>query len=292
MAVIKKRKSVLKSTGKTVMTKKVTALPNVSLPTKKRKAATHLQDFTWMIYGDKKIGKTSITSCFDKSLIYSFEPGAKALEAFVVDIPNWETALAYTEQLCVSKHKYKNVIIDTGRIAYDRNMEYVCAGLNIKHPSDENDFGKAWHLVGKSFEMFHLNLTSNGIGMIVVAHEKVSTIELASGLKKMKMEPDLSPASLGFYHGLVDIIAHYHFIGSKRFLTIRGNEFEVAGCRMSKNFLTPKGERVFRIPMGDSEEEAYSNLKKAFNNKQEKTYEDAEQKAAPKNTLKRKSKNK
>jgi hypothetical protein len=259
------------------------------LPTEKRRPSAQLSDFSWLIYGDKKIGKTSICSQFPGALIYSFEPGAKSLEVFAVDIPDWETAVAYNEQLFTTEHEFKNIVIDTGKIAYDRNMQFICKQEGMSHPSDQA-YGKGWSAVGKSFEKFHLDISGNSLGLIIVAHEKVTETEKASGLKQFKIEPELSGSSLNFYHGMVDIIARYHFIGNMRFLTIRGNENEVAGCRMKNNFLTPKGERVVRIPMGESEEEAYANLVNAFNNKQTSTFErviseDTERKAV---TIKRK----
>ena len=267
MAVIK-RKAVSKSEGSTVKATP-SALP---LPTKKNKPVTDLSMFTWLVYGDKKIGKTSLTSEFEDAIIFSFEPGTKALEVYSVDIPDWSTALGYSQSLFNEAHSFKNVVIDTGKIAYDRNMQHVCAEEGMSHPSDQA-YGKGWSTVGKSFEKFHLDLCGHGLGMVVVAHEKTNEIELASGLKKFVTEPDLSGSAMSFYHGFVDIIAHYHFIGTERFLTIRGNENEVAGCRMDANFLTVNGERVVRIPMGSSPKEAYQNLLKAFNNKQVDTYE-------------------
>jgi hypothetical protein len=262
----------------------------VSLPIKKKQPSSSIEDFTWLIYGDKKIGKTSLTSQFPEALIYGFEPGTKALEVFAVDIPNWETALAYNDELFESENQFKNIVIDTGKVAYDRNMQFICNREGIAHPADQA-YGKGWSAVAKSFEKFHYDIVSNGYGMVIVSHEKFVETELPSGLKQTKIEPDLSGSSLNFYHGLVDIIARYHFIGSQRFLTIRGNENECAGCRMSKNFLTPSGKKVVRIPMGNSESEAYENLMKAFNNEQEETYANVEKLggAEPKKVLKKKS---
>lgn len=248
----------------------------LTLPTKKSTPARAIEEFTWLIYGEKKIGKTSLCSCFPSSLIFSFEPGTKALEAFTVDIPNWETGLQYVEKLASdSSHSFKNVVVDTGKIAYDRCLQYSCSQADISYPGDL-PYGKGWNILSKNFERFHLDMTGLGIGLVIVAHEKTIETENSVGLKQIKTEPDLSGAALSFYHGMVDIVGRYHFIGEKRFLTIRGNANEVAGCRMSSNFLTPSGERVVRIPMGENEAEAYSNVVKAFNNKQIHTYEDVE----------------
>ena len=264
--ISKAKKGPAKKSVKKTPKKKV-----ISLPTEKRKPSNNPQDFTWLIYGDKKIGKTSLSSCFPNSLIYSFEPGAKAIEAFAVEIPDWQTALDYNEELFSTENDFQNVIIDTGMIAYDRNQQHVCNENNISYPGDL-PHGKGWSILKKSFEKMHLDITSNGLGLIILAHDKVSEIELPSGLKTTRIEPVMSNGALGFYQGMVDIIGHYHYIGDKRFLQIRGNEDVVCGCRMKHNFLTPKGERIIRIPMGNSEQEAFENVMKAFNNEQTETF--------------------
>lgn len=274
MANVVKRKvsgSSLKRRGNTNSTNNNSRKNTISLPTEKRKPTTKIEDFTWLIYGDKKIGKTSLTSCFPNALIYSFEPGTKALEVFAVDIPNWDIALTYNDTLVNEDHNFQNIVIDTGKIAYDRCMQYTCKSLDIKHPGDLG-FGKGWHALAKNFEKMHLDITGLGLGLVILAHDKTAENELPSGLTQTRIEPDLSGAALSFYQGMVDIIARYHYINGERFLTIRGDEDTVAGCRMSKNFLTPDGEKIFRIPMGTSEEEAYKNLYNAFHNKQTKTY--------------------
>jgi len=78
---------------------------------------------------------------------------------------------------------------------------------------------------------------------------------------------------------MVDIVAYYQYIGSDRFITIRGCEGLVAGSRCSANFKTPKGEAIWHIPAGDNEEEAYENFVTAFQNKQTDTFEDLTSKA-------------
>ena len=73
------------------------------------------------------------------------------------------------------------------------------------------------------------------------------------------------------------------------------NEEIIAGTRLSNNFLTPAGEKIYQIPMGENEQEAYNNLILAFNNKQTKTYEniniDKEERMVKRKTLLRRKRN-
>ena len=60
----------------------VAKISGLTLPTEKSKPSSRLGDYTWLIYGAKKIGKTSLVAQFPETLILSFEPGTKALEVF------------------------------------------------------------------------------------------------------------------------------------------------------------------------------------------------------------------
>jgi hypothetical protein len=71
-----------------------------------------------------------------------------------------------------------------------------------------------------------------------------------------------------FFDAVVDVWAYYGYKGKQRTLYISGDEGTNAGVRLKERFLTPEGKRIEEIPMGKSEEEAYKNLVKAFENKQ------------------------
>jgi len=68
------------------------------------------------------------------------------------------------------------------------------------------------------------------------------------------------------------VIGYYHIENNQRFLQIREDDFAMAGCRCEENFLTPDGQQIFKIPMGNTPKEAYDNIIKAFNNKQTQTF--------------------
>jgi len=270
MAVRKLTKTpIKKKIGKGIVSKKI----SVSLPTIKSTPSNNLEDYTWMIHGEKKIGKTSLVSHFDNLLFLMFEPGGKSLEIFQTPtITDWAEAKAYVKELESSEHDFKNVCIDPGNQAYERCLEYVCKQNGIIHPGGQNDYGQSWKKVSSEFQSLHIDIAHSGMGFIVIAHSKEVDKETRTGETFSKVVPVLSGSTEEFYAGIVDIIAYYHYVGGKRFLQIRGDDYVQAGARCENNFLTPSGEQVFRIPMGDSSKEGYKNLVKAFNNQQEETY--------------------
>jgi hypothetical protein len=249
---------------------------DVSLPKRKSLVSTLMESYTWLIYGRKKIGKTSLTARFNGQLHMMFEAGAKALSLYKVDIPaqgGWKHAREYRDQLVAGGHDFKNVVIDVGPTAYDRCLEWVCSDMGIKHPSDES-WGKGWKAVSDEFKKFHLDLLAADLGLVVLAHDHIREVTPEGRETFNQIYPKMASGAEDFYSGVIDIIAYYRYVGRDRWLQIRGDDYVLAGCRCEQNFLTPSGQRVVNVPMGDSADEAYENLAKAFNNEQRDTYAD------------------
>lgn len=269
----------LKVAGQTV-TPSVSAstLANLVLPTVKSAAITVLGVISWLIYGVKKIGKTSLAVHFPDSLLFCFEPGAKALEAFKVDIPSWAYFLKYIELLerefKAGTLRFKTFIIDTGFEAYARCLEHVCKELGMKYPSEGKDRGIAWNQVSTEFRRAHNRLCALGMGMVILCHDKMIECETRAGQKFDMVVPKLQSQSDDYYRATVDNLVYYHYRDKERFLTIRGSDYMMAGVASETNFKTVDGIPVYAIPMGNSSEEAYQNVIDAFNNLQNESFEE------------------
>lgn len=244
----------------------------LELPEDVSTPSTRLCDYTILLYGSKKIGKTSLFAQFPKALGMLFEPGGKALSMKQVPCPTWAHFKQYLDMIEADDDYCDTIGIDTGRLAYDRCMAYVCQKADIEHPGDEG-FGKGWNRVEKEFAtQMNRVLLREGKGTLITAHAKTEEVETLIGRKYNKVIPDLSGQAQGFFAGVVDIIAYYHIIGTERWLQIREDDHAVAGCRCEQNFIAKDGFPVHRIPMGNSAKEAYNNLVKAFKNEQAESY--------------------
>jgi hypothetical protein len=251
--------------------------PMFELPQERSAPTDQLGDYTWLIYGPKKIGKTSLAAQMDtrggKVLFCMFEPGGKALSIYRTPvITDWGQFKNVVSQLEEDKQGYTTVVIDPGATAYKRCLEYVCRSLGIMHPGRQKDYGASWDRVNTEFQEIHGRIAALDMGFIVLAHDKDAEIERRDGSKFNKTVPVMSGSTEEFYAGVIDIICYYEYVGDRRFLRIRGDEYVSAGCRLDDHFRTPKGERVQRIPAGDGPEEAWANIILAFKNQQAETY--------------------
>lgn len=246
-----------------------------ALPTEASAPKTTFADLTWLIYGEKGIGKTSVAARYPAALLVPFEPGTKFLTiARLPVVTRWEEFLHVLKQLSGGGHKYRTAVIDPGNKAYEVCLEYVCRREGVTHPSDRKDFGKTWGLVAKEFQSAHAMLSAADVSMVILAHAKTIELETFSGQVFSRIVPVMSGSTEEYYAGIVDMIGYYHYHERKRYLQIRGDDFVMAKCRPEQHFLTVHGEPVVRIPMGGSSAEAFTNIMAAFECKQTKTYAD------------------
>lgn len=246
--------------------KKKKASVSVSLPSQKTPAKESLSDFNILIYGEPKIGKTSICSYFPEALFLMTEPGAEALEVYKRSIDTWKDFKEYIS-LLKKDTKFKTVIIDTVDNLYQMCFKYMCEDvLYIEHPQDEKDYGKSWGEIKKEFRNEIANLLKIDKGIVFISHAQEREVNTLTGLTFNKISPALPKQGFEYITAIIDCIFFYSFIGNKRYLFVEGDEYITAGHRLINNFKTKKGEKVKSIYCGKSAEESYERFQKAFKN--------------------------
>ena len=237
------------------------------LTKKKFKPLDDLHRYTLIVYGEKKIGKTTLLSQFPNTYSFMFEPN-DSYELYKDDIIDWQDFLDLVPQFLAGKHDYESCCIDNGRNCYELALDFVCKRLDIEHPAQQNDYGQTWAEIYKEFSTPIKKLMQSQYGFAVTCHQTEKDIETRTGRTFVQVMPDLSSAAARLFCGEIYNIFYYHYEGTDRFLQIIGDDYITAGHRMKGHFLTTKGELIHRIPMGENEEEAYENLIIAYNNKQ------------------------
>lgn len=251
---------------------------SVELPEQMEETPKDISDLAMVIYGATGIGKSSFVRHFGKALALRFEPSSKFIRRLQTPILyKWSMAIQYIQSAEKNLKGYTTMVIDTAGPAYDRCIEAVSERLHISHPGKAKDYGASWKEVHNEFHQFHSRIASLNVGFIAVAHDSIEDSE-NNPMAVRQITPHFSGWLMDFYKRWVDVIGFYFFDAFKRYLLIRGNEYFMAKCNTEDRFLTPNGQRVVCIPMGDSSEEAHDNFMKAFNNEQIDTYEDIIQK--------------
>ena len=125
-----------------VKRKQAPSTPEVSIPSEPSELAQLLSDYSILVHGEKKIGKTSMFAQ-ENSFFMMFDPEQKALAIRQRQIPDWATCLAYIKMLekkaKLGKLDIETIVIDGADIMFTHCFAATCAKLCITHPSDEND---------------------------------------------------------------------------------------------------------------------------------------------------------
>ena len=276
-----------------------------ALPTQILVKEYELTDLIILLYGEKKIGKTSLAVQFPDSLFFNCEKGTRGVDCMEVDIKDWRDFKGYLDSLEKAQKSgelpYKSFAIDTADKLYQMCFNRVCSDEGMEHPS-ELSFGKGWALVNDEFTKQLDRLIALRKGIVFISHATEKEYLERGGGKYDKIVPTMTKQCMAVVNGIADIMIFYGYFGSKRVLSIRGMDSLESGTRMKKNFwvkgkyeegqklikeLLSKLEnetateqyledtvekieklRVQTIPAGISEEQTYFNLNLAFKNGQ------------------------
>ena len=224
------------------------------LPTEKREKIHDLSKEIILLYGEPKIGKSSLAAQFPDALFLSTEKGLNHLEVFEQPIKDWKSLLATITALCNEKNNFKTIVIDT-----TDNLALYCQDHVLKENGADHEselgFGRGWKLVDKEFRkaVDKLSRLSNK-GMIFISHSiAVPEVRKGTAEGKTKISHTLSPKMRKVIHGMADMIWYMEtdFDGN-RVIRTKGTRDYDAGDR--SNLLPPT------IQMGKSANEGYRNI--------------------------------
>lgn len=238
------------------------------LPVHKSIPLTEMEAFTWFLYGERKIGKTSLIAEFEDVYFLMFEPGGSALAINQTYVRDWRFFVNKVIPKLEMRPNYcRAVCIDTGFMCYERCVEFGMKEHELDSPSDES-WGNAWKYFFREFRDAHQRILDAGISIICVAHSALQTIKKRNGLEYTRIKVNLGKQAAEYYGGTFDVVAYYHYDeNGNRVLQLRGDAEVDAGVRIKNHFDYTNGEHIKILPLGDRDEvDAYKRLKQAFNN--------------------------
>ncbi len=241
----------------------------VILPHERSIISTSFGDYNLLLYGEKKVGKTSMLSCGGEVCFLEFDPVQSALAIFQVPIRSWNHLQKAIDELSSGgSRRFDAVVIDGVEVMYQLCFDFVCTGAGVKHPSEISDYGATWRAIRDEFEAAIRALLDLPCPIRFTCHSKWIEKKNSLGQMKSKLVPYLTTAPEEVLVGLIDIWATFTYWEKERCIVVVGNEFVGAGHRVDQQFLTSDGRRVREIHAGNSPEEAWANFQTAFNNEQ------------------------
>ena len=180
------------------------------LPTKKSVPITDFSQYSILLYGVPKIGKSTFCSNSEKALFIATEPGLNTLSVYKIDTLGWQEFLDACALIAEGKHDYKTIIIDTVDNLYTFCEEYICKKYGVDTPNDGVlGFGKGSALILNEFRRVLNKLASMPYGLIMTSHAYDKDVDDRTG-KYTKTVPTIPDAKKNspyrFITGFVDMI--------------------------------------------------------------------------------------
>lgn len=174
------------------------------LPTTKTQPKPDLADLTVLVYGQTKIGKSTLCSQADGALFLATEPGLNALDVYQVPIQSWEDLRKACAEIVEGNHPFKTVILDTIDNAYKFCTEYILAKFKVEHESDLG-YGKGYALVNNEFQRVLTKLAFLPYGLFLISHAKEMEVDSRTG-KYTRVVPTLPDKARKIVLGMADMV--------------------------------------------------------------------------------------
>lgn len=162
-------------------------------------------------YGDPGVGKTTLASQFEKTLIMGFEMGTNALDnIYVVPIRTWKDFTDYVKKLCRTdelKEKFVTIAIDTVDEAWKLCVKQVCSNAGVEALGDVG-FGKLYDVASKEFQQPFRDLTYSGYALVFTGHSVEKTYKNEKNEEYTKIQPALPTRPFDIINKMVDIIGY------------------------------------------------------------------------------------
>lgn len=265
----------------------------IELPRTRNVPPPEITAYSWMLYGEKGVGKSSLAAQFpDTTAYFMWEKMRRGLKVAI--IPDWSrnekplTWSRYQEYLTqlLENHEPGRIVIDTLDLCSKAWESHHAALRGVPSLLGIQDHGRTWDACMDDWLNTHSALIYAGWRFTFVSHVRkrprvtrgVSREELKvlaeDGVVSSETQPSARPWAVGWAKEPVAYAGYYGWWGTERVLQIRGSGSVYAACENSEDhFLQPKGHKDYPglpyhlVPMGTSPETAYKNLCLGWSNK-------------------------
>jgi len=216
------------------------------LPKAKTPKSNDINSYTYLIYGEPKVGKTTFASKYPNALFIATEAGHKFVEVYQTNPKSWTDIKKTARELLTEEHDYKTVVIDTADNMVMMVARSVCNQMNLQHEADA-DFGKAYSRIKQEIMDVVSALTRHGLGVVFISHvdmrETTMHQNVSDGkgghrlteVKSKMIDATLSGSAKKIIRGLCDMIFYcYIDDNSKRWIRTKQTESIMAGDRSGK----------------------------------------------------------
>jgi hypothetical protein len=179
----------------------------LQLPVEDTIPSRDIENKTILLYGLRKIGKTTFGSQMDRALFIATEPGHSHLRVRKVDCGDWLTFLEICKLIRSGQHDRRAIVIDTIDNLFKQCREYVLKKNGLIHEQDAA-YGKGYDLVNGAFHSALYALGLLPYGLLMISHLQEKEVKNRVGQKEIKMVSTLPNGAHKIVAGIADYILH------------------------------------------------------------------------------------
>lgn len=154
------------------------------LITKEKKAVTDLSGSITMLYGEKKVGKSTFSSMFEKPLFLDCEDGLRTVADESGNIPDhitvhgWDDVEAVTEALEQGTGHYKTLVVDGTAELTSHLRRHLLKEADTDHINEGKlGYGKGKDKLVDAFNEWFARIRKLDITIVLVAHDRTTEDE-------------------------------------------------------------------------------------------------------------------
>ena len=178
------------------------------LSIKPHKVSRDLSGYITYIYGQPKVGKTTLCSKFPSPLILAFEKGYNALPGVMVqDIQKWSQMKEVLRELKKPEVKevFKTIVIDTIDVAGALCEKYICNKKGIETIGEGGWGNNGWADYKKELEDVFRSITQEGYAVVFISHVQDKTFKRPDGTEYNQMVPTAQKSLNNIVKSMADI---------------------------------------------------------------------------------------
>ena len=190
-----------------------------------------------VIYGEPKVGKTTIASQFPNALLLAFEKGYNALSGVMAqNVTKWSEFRKVLKQLesVAVQEKFETIVVDTADLAYASCEKFIIQREGVDKIGDI-PYGAGYKMVRDEFDTSLRSIPMMGYGLVMISHAQMATQTMEDGTEYSKTIPTLAKQPRGIVLSMADIIGYAKSVEregeSKTVLFLRGTPQFEAGSR-------------------------------------------------------------
>ena len=172
------------------------------------KVSRDLSGYIVYLYGQPKVGKTTLCSQFPNTLLLAFEKGYNAIPGILVqDITRWSEFKEVIRELKKPevKEKFSTIVIDTIDVCGALADKYVCGQLGIDNIGEGGWTNNGWATYKKEINDCFRTITQLGYALVAISHDKDKTFKRKDGTEYNQTVPTAQASINNIMRDMADL---------------------------------------------------------------------------------------